>query len=167
MAPRPAPARYMSWPVNSEYTRFSGSMPKLSRYALNSGAYRYMFSTRGMPMRKLERCFISAIRCLAAVVQARVGMGSATFCGLRERHTSRAAMSTRFGLAFLTASRAALILRIAPTSSTCPFSQVEMIRRRSPACKGTFDLKTGSGDETSTSPTVTSMNVRRQLFLQK
>ena len=38
MAPRPAPARYMSWPVNSEYTRFSGSRPKLSRYALNSGA---------------------------------------------------------------------------------------------------------------------------------
>ena len=61
------------------------------------------------------------------------GVGSATFCGLRERQTSRAAMSTKFGLAFLTASRPALIPRIAPTSSTCPFSQVEMIRRRSPA----------------------------------
>ena len=127
-----------------------------------------MFSTRGMPMRKLERFFISAMRCLAADVQARVGSGSATFCGLRERHTSRAAMSTKFGLAFLIASKPALIPRIAPTSSTCPFSQVEMIRRRSPACSGTFDLKTGSGEAGSqTSPTVTSMNVRRQLFLQK
>src|ERR1035437_1092258 len=90
MAPRPAPARYMSWPVNSEYTRFSGSMPKLSRYALNSGAYRYMFKTRGIPTRKLERFLISAIRCLAGDVQTRVGTGSATFCGLRERQIGRA-----------------------------------------------------------------------------
>ena len=59
--------------------------------------------------------------------------------------------------------------RIALTSSTWPFSQVEMIRRRSPACSGTFDLKTGSGEAGSicSSPTFTSMNVRRQLFLQK
>src|SRR5271167_2840116 len=99
-----------------------------------------------------------------------VGRGSATLFELRGRHASWAAMSTKLGFSFLTASSPALIPRMALTSSTWPFSQVEMMRRRSPVCNGTFDLKTGSGVDVSMasfSPALTSMKVRKQLFLQK
>src|SRR6516162_6467635 len=146
---------------------FSGCTPSDSRYALNIGAYRYMLRTRGIPTRWVARDCIRAMRCLTLDFHDDFGSGSATLCGLRERHTSRAAMSTKFGLAAFTASRPALMPRMELTSSTCPFSQVEIMRRRSPAWSGTFDLNTGSGDDLSMSPTLTSMKVRRQLFLQK
>src|SRR5215472_11089717 len=97
---------------------FSDCTPSDSRYALNIGAYRYMLRTRGIPTRWVERACMSAMRCLMLDFHDDFGTGSATLWGLRERHTSRAAMSTKLGLAVFTASRPALIPRMALTSST-------------------------------------------------
>ena len=53
------------------------------------------------------------MRRLVADFHERAGIGSATLFGLRDRHTSRAAISTKFGLAVFTASRPALMPRMA------------------------------------------------------
>ena len=55
--------------------------------------------------------------------------------------------------------------RISLTSSTVPFSQVAMMRRFDPGSSGT--LVTRGGPAAVSAPTLTSMNVRRHLFLQK
>ena len=171
MAPRPEPSRYRSPLVKSEYTRFPPGTPSDSKYALKNGAYTYMLRTRGMPMRSVARRSINSIRRRALLVHARDGIGSATRSGFLVFQTSFAAISTKFGLAFLTASTPALMPRIASTSSTVPFSQVAIIRRCSSAAFATFDTNlTGAGFASTAmtlSPILTSMNVRRQLFLQK
>src|SRR5262249_46294306 len=132
-----------------------------------------------------------------AFVQARDGIGSATRCGLRAFHTSAAATSTKFGFAFLTASRPALMPRIESTSSTVPFSHVAIINRCSSSAFGTLDRNfsgAATGAASTWDPACTwdpalaglfsvrlksdattvvagailmSINVRRQLFLQK
>jgi hypothetical protein len=63
-----------------------------------------------------------------------------------------------------------LMPRIVSTSSTVPFSQVAMISRRSSSALTTGDAKDSGGptaDDSMLSGILMSMNVRRQLFLQK
>jgi len=75
---------------------FSGSSPSVSRYALKSGAYTYMFSTLGMPTRNVARFFISSARCFTSALKVHfvLGIGSEVFGGFCERHTPEAAIST-------------------------------------------------------------------------
>ena len=81
----------------------------------------YMFSTRGMPMRT-RRAASSARRApFACAVNSKRGSGSATVGGWKDLKTSLAAISTRFGLAFLTLSIPFLMSRMSLTSSTRPF----------------------------------------------
>jgi hypothetical protein len=124
---------------------------------------------------------MASMRAFAAFVQARVGTGSATESTPAWRNGSFAMMSTKFGLLLRTASRPALMPRIVSTSSTVPFSQVAMINRCSSAAFATFDtnltgtaLGAASAGGAAAAATaiasgdiLMSMNVRRQLFLQK
>ena len=57
-----------------------------------------MLRTRGMPMRTLARFSISAMRSLADLVQAPVGIGSATTLTFVGRNTSCAAMINEIGV---------------------------------------------------------------------
>ena len=120
-----------------------------------------MLRTRGIPMRSASRRVISSIRRRALFVHARDGIGSATRSGLRVFQTSFAAISTKFGFCFFTASSPALMPRIESTSSTVPFSQVAIISRCSSSAFGTLDRNlTGAAGAAFAS-------CRRQLFLQK
>src|SRR5690242_21058860 len=126
----------------------------------------YMLSTRGMPMRMPARFFNSSARFFWDAVIWNLGAGPATFGASGTRNTALAAISTKFGLAFLILSRLPLIWRMSSTFSTVPFSQVAIIRRWDPASSGTLVL-TGGLKSILMTLVLTSMNVRRHLFLQK
>src|SRR5215475_15155802 len=105
----------------------------------------------------------------AAVDRNSVGE-SATFGGLKLRHTAFAPSSTKFGLAALAASIPFLITRMSLTSSTNPLSQeLPTISRLTPGRISIFDLRGCSCTSNSfgAPETFTSMKVRRHLFLQK
>src|SRR5713101_7700308 len=80
-----------------------------------------------MPILICLRFCISAMRSLFFLNQLLAGTGSATFFTFRILKASRAAMSTKFGLASFTLSRPALISFMSLTSSTPPFSQVALL----------------------------------------
>src|SRR5262245_6063419 len=143
-----------------------------------------MLRARGIPTRSTLRRSMAAIRAFAARVHARVGKGSATLSGPRGRKGSFAAISTKFGFALRIASKPDLIPRMSLTSSTVPFSHVAIIRRCSSAAFATFEtnlaetaLTRGGAAAAAPEPTCSaadvgtpiliSINVRRQLFLQK
>ncbi len=96
-----------------------------------------------MPMRSSARFFIRAARFFCAAVIWNLGSGSATSGTSGTRNTALAAISTKFGLAFLILSRLPLMWRISSMFSTVPFSQVAMIRRCAPASSGTLVLAGG------------------------
>ena len=91
-----------------------------------------------MPMRISPRFFISSARFFCAAVIWNFGSGSATLGTSGTRNTRLAAISTKFGLAFLILSSPPLMPRISSMFSTVPFSQVAMIRRCAPSSSGTL-----------------------------
>ena len=119
-----------------------------------------------MPMRTLLRFCIRATRCLADFVHARAGIGSATLFAFVGRKTSFDATSTKFGCLSRMWSSPALMSFISFRSSTVPFSQVAIMSRCSPNIRGTLVTRS-IGTRFFTGSVRTSMNVRKQLFLQK
>ena len=107
------------------------------------------------------------MRCFTADFQAGLGRGSATLLRIARTPHFVGRDIDEVGIGILHCVKAGLNAAHRVDIFNLTLFAGRDNQRRSPCCNGTFDLKTGSGDDLSISPTLTSMNVRRQLFLQK